>query len=165
MVLALLSTRSFAQTAPATEIRINSLTPEVTITDDAYVEWNFLVSEKVPGERAKIKQIFMDAIQETGAELDGGDGDFVLKVEITHFDILSSVEILFCCAMNEVSARYELRDARTSAVVKPWEELNFDHFGRGGIVAFLSAAGGEDQLGHLRAVIRKGTLDWLAETR
>lgn len=141
-----------------------SIAADVSIADDAYIEWNFPLNEPNAGELAKIKHIFEGAIRDAAKMMNmTGQRDLVLRAEVVRLDILSRVEIFFCCAQNEVSAIYELVDAVTSEVVKPAEIVNFDHFGRGGVIALMSAAGGEDQLTHLQNTIRDGTVDWLLE--
>ena len=58
-------------------------------------------------------------------------------------------------------ADYLLIDAVNGEVIAGSKTLNFDHFGRGGFLAFLDREEGEDQLSRLFDLISEGTSDWL----
>ncbi len=164
IVLTLIAPPAAAQSAQP-DVAFRSIAVDVTFAESAYIEWNYPISAPNREELALIATLFRIGIEEAIEGRSGGVLDAVLKVEVERFDILSRLEVLFCCARNEVSAAFELIDAASGVVIKPRETLNFDHIGRGGVIGLLSASGGQDQLSYLQDIIRDGTWRWLSETR
>ncbi len=136
---------------------------ETTIADDAWIDWNAPDDPAYELERAFIKAIFDAGATDGAAEALLGRRPVTLKIKVTRFDILSTWELFFCCAVNEVDAIYQLVDAETGATVVAAQPVSFDHIGRGGLAAVISAAEGRDQLRRLADIIRDRTTDWLLD--
>ncbi len=133
----------------------------VTIDEEAFVDWNRPSSAIFQIQNDIIRQVFRSAALEGAENALVGDRPAVLAINITHFDILSDIEQLFCCARNEVMANYILIDAETGEEIAGSQALSFDHVGRGGFLALLDRSSGEDQLSRLFDIIADGTSDWL----
>ena len=133
----------------------------VTIDKDAFVDWNRPGSAIYSIQNDIIRQVFRTAALDGAESSLVGSQPAVLSINITHFDILSDIEQLFCCARNEVMADYVLIDAATGDQIAGAEALNFDHVGRGGFLALLDRNNGEDQLSRLFDIISEGTSAWL----
>ena len=133
----------------------------VTIDEAAFVDWNRPSSAIFQIQNDIIRQVFRAAALEGAESALTGDKPAVLAINITHFDILSDIEQLFCCARNEVMANYLLIDAETGEEIAGSDALSFDHVGRGGFLALLDRSSGEDQLSRLFDIIAEGTSDWL----
>ena len=133
----------------------------VTIDETAFVDWNRQSSAIFQIQNDIIRQVFRAAALEGAQSSLVGDRPVVLSINITHFDILSDLEQLFCCARNEVMADYLLIDAESGEVLVELQSLNFDHVGRGGFLALLDRNTGEDQLSRLFDMISEGTSSWL----
>ena len=133
----------------------------VTIDEAAFVDWNRPSSAIFQIQDDIIRQVFRAAALEGAENSLAGDRPVVLSITITHFDILSDLEQLFCCARNEVMADYLLIDAESGEVLAERQSLNFDHVGRGGFLALLDRGNGEDQLSRLFDMISGGTSSWL----
>ncbi|MEM7547111.1 MAG: DUF6778 family protein [Pseudomonadota bacterium] len=162
LVIALLvpfGTGAKAQTSAA----IAPVVVNASVSETAIVDWNLPINTSDPSERIMITEIFRAAVLDTASQYDFSGRRAQVNVVVQQFDILSSIEIFFCCAVNEVAAIYELVDADSGEVLKPAELINFNHFGRGGVFAALAAAEGNDQLSRLNMIIREGTADWLAQ--
>ena len=136
---------------------------ETSIAPDASIDWNAPDDPAYELQDAFIKAIFDAGATDGAAEALLGPRPATLRITVTRFDILSTWELFFCCAVNEVDAIYELVDAETGAVVVAPRSVSFDHIGRGGLVAAISAAEGRDQLQRLADIIREGTTDWLLD--
>lgn len=134
----------------------------VTIDEEAFVDWNRPGSAIFQIQDDIIRQVFRSAALEGAENSLAGDRPAVLSINITHFDILSDFEQLFCCARNEVMADYMLVDAATGEEIASANTLNFDHVGRGGFLAFIDRNNGEDQLSRLFDIISSGTSSWLS---
>ena len=82
----------------------------VTIDENAFVDWNRPGSAIYQIQNDIIRQVFRSAALDGAENSLTGDKPAVLSINITHFDILSDIEQLFCCARNEVMADYLLID-------------------------------------------------------
>jgi hypothetical protein len=133
----------------------------VTIDEKAYIDWNRRSSAIHKIQNDIIRQVFRTAALDGAERTLSGDRLVVLSINVTYFDILSDLELLFCCARNEVMADYLLVDAETGEALAGGQTLNFDHVGRGGFLALLDQSSGEDQLSRLFDMIAEGTSDWL----
>ena len=143
----------------AQQVRIAEVA--VTIDEGAFVDWNRPSTAIFEIQDDIIRQVFRAAALDGAETALVGQNPAVLSIKITHFDILSDLEQLFCCARNEVMADYQLIDATSGEVIAGSDSLNFDHVGRGGFLALLDRGNGEDQLSRLFDMISEGTATWL----
>ena len=150
-------------TATASELagyRLNQVA--TSFSDDAFIDWNSRSSAAFELQDQFIIQIFGAGVRDGAASELIGERPAEIYVEVVRFDILSDFEKFFCCAMNEVSAFMELRDAETGEALVERRLVEFDHVGRGGFIGLLSAIEGNGQLERLHEVIRRNTVEWLA---
>ncbi len=146
----------------ALEQRLQVADVAVTSDEAAFVDWNRPSSAVFQIQNDIIQQFFRSAALDGAESSLFGDRPAVLSINITHFDILSDIEQLFCCARNEVMADYLLIDAESGEVIAEVETLNFDHVSRGGFLTLLDRNTGEDQLSRLYDIISSGTSSWLS---
>ena len=135
---------------------------EVEIAEDAFIDWYAPSDPNFETQNDFIKLIFANAATKGGeAALTGGD-PVLMRITVNRFDILSTLELFFCCASNEVAATFELADPVTGEVVKGPELLEFNHMGLGGVFGALASTEGRDQLSRVMSLIEAGTLVWLS---
>lgn len=149
--------------APGEDLSVRISEFKTQVADDAAIDW--YATSDVPEEQQRlfIEQIFKNGLADFNAAGSAGDRELALKIEVVKFDILSDFEQLFCCAINEIDAIYQVIDVKTGVALTDAEMVGFDHIGRGGFLGLLAAAQGEGQLDRLNAVIRENTEAWLAE--
>ena len=138
---------------------------EVAIAADAVIDWNPPDEPNFAVERDFIILMFQNGVREGAERVLTGDAPAELRIAVTRFDILSTLELFFCCGMNEVDAVFELSDPATGDVIIPPSPLSFDHIGRGGVFGALADAEGEDQITRLIGLIADGTEAWLTAPR
>lgn len=161
-LIAVLGVRAAGDGESALEQRLQVADVAVTIEEAAFVDWNRPSSAVFQIQNDIIRQVFRSAALDGAESSLFGDRPAVLSINITHFDILSDIEQLFCCARNEVMADYLLIDAESGEVIAEAETLNFDHVSRGGFLTLLNRNTGEDQLSRLYDIISSGTSSWLS---
>ena len=135
----------------------------VTISDDAFIDWNRTSAAIYTIQNDIIRDIFRSAAIEGVSDRLTGPRDAVLAIDVTYFDILSDLEKFFCCAKNEVMATFTLLDASTGDALTEPAPLKFDHVGRGGFLLLFSLGDNETQLSRLYDLIAEGARDWLAK--
>ena len=161
MLISVLGVRAAGDGEGALAQQLQIAEVAVTIDEQAFVDWNRPGSAIFQIQNDIIRQVFRSAALEGAENSLVGEKPAVLSINITHFDILSDIEQLFCCARNEVMADYILIDAETGEEIAGAQKLNFDHVGRGGFLALLDRNNGEDQLSRLFDIISDGTSSWL----
>ena len=157
-----LGVRAAGDGESALEQRLQVADVAVTSDEAAFVDWNRPSSAVFQIQNDIIRQVFRSAALGGAESSLFGDRPAVLSINITHFDILSDIEQLFCCARNEVMADYLLVGAESGEVIAEAETLNFDHVSRGGFLTLLDRNTGEDQPSRLYDIISSGTSSWLS---
>ena len=136
---------------------------EVGFDQDAFIDWNSPGSAAFEIERDLIRVLFEGAATDAASSAMIGVQPATLKISVIRFDILSTIELFFCCAVNEVSARFELVEPETGRPLAEAAVLNFDHVGRGGLIGAAAAEDGEDQLQRVARIIRQGAAAWIED--
>ena len=135
---------------------------QVALADDAFIDWYAPSDPSFETQNEFISLMFANAASKGGeTSLTGGE-PATIHVTVTKFDILSTLELFFCCASNEVAAIFELRDAATGEAIRGPELLNFNHMGVGGVFGALASTEGQDQLTRVMNLIEAGTIAWLS---
>ena len=135
----------------------------VEIAEDAEIDWNDPSEAAFEIERDMIRILFENAVKDGASIALTGETPARLQVTVTRFDILSTFELFFCCAVNEVAARFRLTNAADGSQIRGEDELVFDHIGRGGVFAAVAAEEGNDQIQRLSTIIREQTANWIKE--
>lgn len=136
----------------------------VEIAEDAFIDWNAPNDPSFETERDFIKLLFANGASKGAEKALVGGKPALLRVTVTRFDILSTLELFFCCAVNEVAGTFELIDAATGDVVLGPTDLAFNHVGVGGVFAVMRSAEGGGQLDRIMHLIGQGAITWLTST-
>ncbi|MEL7466799.1 MAG: DUF6778 family protein [Pseudomonadota bacterium] len=136
---------------------------DVSIAEGAFIDWYAPSDPSFETQREFISLIFLNGATRGGEAVLSGAEPVEMLITVTRFDILSTLELFFCCAANEIEAEFELRDPRTGDRVLGPEVLNFDHMGVGGLFGAIASSEGEDQLQRVMSLIEAGTAEWLSD--